>query len=75
MEGYSEKGLVRATEQGHLYDYIAEHYTEMSTYSLKEVLLSVLGVGYDECRRHGVSEEVYAELITSELAERGFGED
>lgn len=74
MEYYSEKELVRATEKGSLYDYIAEHYHEMSTYELKEVLLAVLGVGYDSCKGEE-DEKEYARLLTEELANRGFGED
>lgn len=74
MESYSQKGLVRATNKNRLYDYIAEHYYEMSKDDLKEVLLAVLGVGYDQC--HGEADEkAYMELITNELASRDFGED
>lgn len=78
MESYSQKSLVQATEKGRLYDYIAEHYYEMSTYELKEVLLAVLGVGYDQCgvgANRDEEEEAYHQLILEELANRGFGED
>lgn len=74
MEYYSEKGLVQAIEKGQLYDYIAEHYHEMSTYELKEVLLAVLGVGYDSCKGEA-DEKEYARLIVEELGNRYFGED
>lgn len=74
MEAYSEQRLVKATAQGHLYDYIAEHYTEMTTYSLKEVLLAVLGVAYDLAGKHREEDEL-EQLITAELAEREFGLD
>lgn len=74
MESYSQKGLVQATNKNRLYDYIANHYNDMSKYELKEVLLAVLGVGYDQC--HGEADEkAYMELITNELASRDFGED
>lgn len=74
MENYSEKGLLRATEEGSLYDYIANHYTEMSPYYLKEVLLAVLGVGHDSCKGEA-DEEEYARLLAEELVNRGFGEE
>lgn len=74
MEHYSQKGLVQATEKGQLYDYIAQHYYEMTTYDLKEVLLAVLGVGYDSCRGEA-DEEEYARLIVNELGNRYFGEE
>lgn len=74
MESYSQKGLVQATEKGQLYDYIAEHYYEMSRDDLKEVLLAVLGVGYDNCRGEA-DEKEYARLIVEELGNRYFGED
>lgn len=74
MESYSQKSLAQATEKGRLYDYIAEHYYEMSAYELKEVLLAVLGVGYDSCKGEA-DEKEYARLLTEELANRDFGEN
>ena len=78
MESYSQKGLVQATEKGQLYDYIAEHYYEMSKDDLKEVLLAVLGVGYDQCgvgANRDEEEAAYHQLIVEELGNRYFGED
>lgn len=75
---YSRKGLVKATEAGYLYDYIAQWYYQMSTWDLKEVLLSVLGVGLDQCgvgANRDVEEAAYNELLINELADREFGED
>ena len=71
MESYSRKGLVQATNNNRLYDYIAEHYYEMPRDDLKEVLLAVLGVGYDKC--HGEADEkAYMKLIIEELGNRYF---
>lgn len=72
---YSRKGLLEAVKSNRLYDYIANHYTEMGTYDLKEVLLAVLGVCYDLC--HGYEdEEALINLIEEELKEgRDFGGD
>lgn len=75
---YSRKGLVKATEAGYLYDYIAQWYYQMSTYDLKEVLLAVLGVGLDQCgvgANRDVEEAAYNELLLERLADREFGED
>ncbi len=75
---YSRKGLIRATEAGYLYDYIAQWYYQMSTYDLKEVLLAVLGVGYDQCgvgANRDIEEAAYNELLINEFADRGFEED
>ena len=74
MEKYSPKELIKATEKGSLYDYIALYYSEMSQYDLKEVLLTLLGLGYDACKGEA-DEKEYARLITEELADRGFGEE
>lgn len=75
---YSRKGLVKATKEGYLYDYIAQWYYQMSTYDLKEVLLAVLGVGLDQCgvgANRDVEEAAYNELLLEGLADREFGED
>lgn len=73
-----EKELVKATAAGSLYDFIAEHYYEMSKHELKEVLLAVLGVGLDQCgvgANRDIEEEAYAELLVNELESRDFGID
>lgn len=44
---YSKEELVRSIKNNRIYDYIADHYYEMPREDLKEVLLAVLGVGYD----------------------------
>lgn len=72
---YSRKGLLEAVKSNRLYDYIANHYTEMGTYDLKEVLLAVLGVCYDKCYGDE-DEESLMELVKEELKEcRDFGDD
>ena len=71
-----EKELVKATSAGAgvLYDFIADNYTDMSNYQLKEVLLAVLGVGLDNCFGEE-DEEAYTELLVNELENRYFGVD
>ena len=72
MESYSRKDLVQSILKNRLYDYIADHYTEMSTYDLKEVILTLLGVCYDKCYGDE-DEEALMGLIHEELIEnRGF---
>lgn len=70
-----EKQVLKACKDGNLFDFIANNYPMMSTYQLKEVILSLLGVVYDN--RKG--EEDYIEFqkqVAIELEEeRGFGED
>ena len=68
---YSPSILVQETANGHLFDYIANHYTEMSKYELKEVCLAVLGVGLDSCNGQETEKE-YALKIRNELKDRGF---
>ncbi len=72
-----EKKLVQAVNEGgggYLYDFIADHYWEMTTYQLKEVLLAVLGVCLDKCYDLGDEEEL-GHLIIHELQARMFGFD
>lgn len=71
---YSAQGLVKATNEGFLFDYVAQWYYQMSKHEIKEVLLAVLGVGYDSCKGDE-DEEAYAQKIVDELAERGFGNE
>ena len=73
-ERYSQKGLIHAVKVNRLYDYIANHYTEMSQYDLKEVMLALIGVCYDKCYGDE-DEEALMELIIEELEEREFGEE
>ena len=71
-ESYSPGGLVIATSNGYLFDYIAQWYYNMSRYELKEVLLAVLGVGIDNCK--GEDDELeYGKAICNELECRFFG--
>ena len=70
-----EKELIKATENNRLYEFIADNYYQMPTWQLKEVLLAVLGVGYDDCVRGQRSEKEYSRLLVEELGDRGFGED
>ena len=68
--------LVRTTAENgcNLYDFIANHYWEMSKEDLKEVLLAVLGVCVDKC--YGDEDEkALGELICNELECRFFGID
>lgn len=70
-ESYSRKELIIAIGKNRIYDYIANHYHEMSKYDLKEVLLAVLGVCYDNCSDEA-SEEKLMTLLSEELANRDF---
>jgi len=75
---YTPKGLVKAAANGFLFDYVAQWYYQMTTYELKEVLLAVLGVVYDNCgvgANRDTEEEALAELIVDELANRDFGQE
>lgn len=69
---YTPKGLVKATANGFLFDYIAQWYYQMDTYELKEVLLAVLGVAHDNCKSEE-NERAFNELLINELADRDFG--
>ena len=68
-----EKECVRAFNEGHGYDFIANNYPTMTTYQLKEVILSILGVTYDS-----LGEEDYIAFqkrVVDEFAERDFGNE
>lgn len=68
----TEKEVVQACNENKLYDYIANNYYHMNNYELKEVLLAVLGVGYDNCRSEK-DEVAYSKKIIDELGNRGWG--
>lgn len=69
---YSQGGLVIATANGYLFDYVAQWYYQMSKEDLKEVLLAVLGVVYDYC--YGDDDgRALSELLVNELEDREFG--
>jgi len=69
-----KKELVKITKENgcNLYDFIANHYWEMSKEELKEVLLAVLGVCIDKCCGDE-DEKALGELIVNELEYRFFG--
>lgn len=69
---YSQEGLVKATAKNYLFDYVAQWYPQMSKEDLKEVILALLGVGYDNCKSEE-DENTYADLIVAELESRYFG--
>ena len=72
--GHTPKELVKAAAEGNLYDYIANHYYEMTLFEMKEILLAVLGVGLDNCHTRD-GEEAYAKQIVEELGNRFYGEE
>lgn len=39
---YSQEDLLKALEEGHLYDYVASHYYEMPKEDLKDVCLELI---------------------------------
>ena len=73
---HSPKDLIQTTAKSGalLYDYIADHYWEMSKEELKEVLLAVLGVSLDNCRGEE-DEKTLGDLIVTELGSRYYGEE
>lgn len=60
------KKLYEAIGNNTLYDFIANEYGDMTRYELKEILLAVLGVGYDGCCGDE-DERAWMELIFNEL--------
>ena len=74
-EEYSAGNLMIAVSDNRIFDYIANHYYEMSKEELKEVLLAVLAVGYDLTYNLDESEEEYMTRIHDELESRFFGEE
>lgn len=58
--------LYDAIENNMLFDFIANEYGDMTKYELKEILLAVLGVGYDGCHSEE-DERAWMELIYNEL--------
>ena len=71
---YSQEGLVKATANDFLFDYVAQWYYQMSKEDLKEVLLAVLGVVYDNC--YGEDDgHALSEFLVNELQDRSFGVD
>lgn len=69
-----EKQLLKACENGTLYDFIASEYYQMSKDQLKEVILGMLCVVSD----NGSDENYHSfeKLVATELKEeRGFGEE
>ena len=71
---YSQGGLVIATANGYLFDYVAQWYYQMSKDDLKEVLLATLGVCLDKCCSDE-DERNLSELLVGELESRYFGID
>ena len=73
---HTPKDLIQATAESgaYLYDYIADHYWEMSKEELKEVLLAVLGVSLDSCKGED-DEKALGQKIVEELGSRYYGED
>ena len=67
----NRKELLEALQTNRICDYIAEHYYESNTYELKELLLSVLYIGYDRCTSEA-DERIMLEMIQSELERRDF---
>ena len=68
-----EKECVKAFNEGYGYEFIANNYPNMTTYQLKEVILSILGVTYDNLREEGYI--AFQKRVVDEFAERDFGTD
>ena len=73
---HSPKKLIQTTSESaaYLYDYIADHYWEMTKDELKEVLLATLGVCLDKCCGED-DEKALGQLLVEELGNRYYGED
>lgn len=63
--------LKKALEEGTLFDYIANEYPNFYKYELKEILLAIIGVVYDNCK----GEDDYLQFqqqVKEELKDRSF---
>ena len=70
MAEYSTEELLRNIRKGYLYDYIAEHYYEMSKEQLKELILNIYYIAVE-----GKDDELeFCEILINELIDRGFDE-
>lgn len=72
MEQVTE--LQIAVESNRLYDFVANDYYRLTKEELKEVLLGVLGVVYDNCKSED-DEVAFNNLLDTELKERGAYDD
>lgn len=76
----NKEELKEALESGRLYDWVAQNYGNVSKWELKEILLAILGVVYDNCGGGNATEdaefEAFQNQVLEELTEgRGFFED
>ena len=66
------KEIIKACENGELYDYIANNYYAITREDLKEVILSMLGVIYD---KNGDNDYIaFNKLVGEEYKERNYEE-
>ena len=69
-----EKELLKALEEGRLMDFIANEYPAMSNYQLKEIIMALLGVVWDN--RKGEDDYIaFEHQVRDELTDRDFFED
>lgn len=71
---YTQKGLIKAADEGCLYDYVANYYPQMTKDDLKEVILAILGVVYDNAKGDE-DYNAFLKKVVDELGDRYFGED
>lgn len=63
--------LKKALEEGTLFDYIANEYPNFYKYELKEILLAIIGVVYDNCKGEDDYNN-FQKQVKEELKDRDF---
>lgn len=63
--------LKKALEEGTLFDYIANEYPNFYKYELKEILLAILGVVYDNSKGEDDYNN-FQQQVKEELKDRSF---
>lgn len=66
-----DEELKQALKENRLYDFIANEYSQLGPYNLKEICLAILGVCYDKCCGDE-DEEALMKLIEEELHGRSY---
>lgn len=63
-----KKMFLKELMEGRAYDYVANHYFEMTTWELKEILLATMGIGLDEYN----DDDRFHKSLLEELENRDF---
>ena len=67
----NEEELKKALKEGSLFDYIANNYHDASKWELKEIILAILGVVYDN-RASDEDYDAFQKKVLEELHNRSF---